>query len=349
MIDSITIKNFQCHENAQLEFCSGVNVIAGTSDSGKSAILKALLWALTNKPQGLSFRHWDCEKGDMMSVSIDINGHVIERNRSEAENEYWLSGKKFVAMKADVPSDIQEAHGLTAINMQTQFMPHYLLSASSGEVARALNEACDLSIIDRTIRAVNSITAEAKKEAHTASTLIDDATEKLDQLTWVPDAEAELALLESAWEKLHEKEVAFDQLQEFILAIETVEHDLESYNGVLEAYTDLPALVVLTDEIYEKYQHIQSMEKLLVSLDDADERLSEIRVFPDVDFDNLLEQADACRKIQEQLTALDRLGIELKQVHEAINETQEIIDKIDEELADIWEEEDECPLCGHAV
>jgi len=55
VVEKITIKNFQSHEETELQFSSGVNVIVGSSDSGKSAILRALKWVVQNKPSGTAF------------------------------------------------------------------------------------------------------------------------------------------------------------------------------------------------------------------------------------------------------------------------------------------------------
>jgi exonuclease SbcC len=53
MIDHVAIKNFQSHKNTNIDFQrNGVNVIVGTSDQGKSAILRAILWAVNNRPMG---------------------------------------------------------------------------------------------------------------------------------------------------------------------------------------------------------------------------------------------------------------------------------------------------------
>jgi exonuclease SbcC len=56
MIDSLSIQNFQSHEKTELEFDEGINIIIGQSDSGKSAILRALNWVVNNKPNGEAFK-----------------------------------------------------------------------------------------------------------------------------------------------------------------------------------------------------------------------------------------------------------------------------------------------------
>ena len=62
MIKEINIKNFQSHDNTNLILDSGVNVIVGSSDSGKSAIIRALRWVTSCVPRGEIGRAWCRER-----------------------------------------------------------------------------------------------------------------------------------------------------------------------------------------------------------------------------------------------------------------------------------------------
>ena len=55
MISKIKIKNFRSHKNTEIELSSGVNIICGDNDLGKSTILRALNWVNNNKPSGDSY------------------------------------------------------------------------------------------------------------------------------------------------------------------------------------------------------------------------------------------------------------------------------------------------------
>jgi len=56
MIKTLSIQNYQSHKDSTLEFDPGVNVIVGSTDSGKTAIIRALRWLIWNRPNGDSFR-----------------------------------------------------------------------------------------------------------------------------------------------------------------------------------------------------------------------------------------------------------------------------------------------------
>lgn len=53
--ERLLIENFQSHEQTEVFFTEGLNVFVGPSDSGKSAILRALRWVLYNEPKGTDF------------------------------------------------------------------------------------------------------------------------------------------------------------------------------------------------------------------------------------------------------------------------------------------------------
>ena len=62
MIKNLLLKNFQSHIDSKIEFDSGFNVICGSSDSGKSALLRALMWVIANRPSGDSIKNWNTDE-----------------------------------------------------------------------------------------------------------------------------------------------------------------------------------------------------------------------------------------------------------------------------------------------
>lgn len=53
-VKTLRIKNFQSHADQFLEFSPKMNLLVGESDNGKSAILRAIYWVYTGKPNGTS-------------------------------------------------------------------------------------------------------------------------------------------------------------------------------------------------------------------------------------------------------------------------------------------------------
>lgn len=51
----LRIQNFQAHKDTTIEFDRITTIVGGPSDTGKSAVLRALKWVVKNEPKGTSF------------------------------------------------------------------------------------------------------------------------------------------------------------------------------------------------------------------------------------------------------------------------------------------------------
>lgn len=214
MIEAIEIKNFQSHKNTSIEFSKGLNVISGTSDSGKSSIIRAIKWVVENRPSGDSIRNWDCKKTDKTKVSIKLSDNVlIEKERTDNKTKYLIDQKEFEAMRSDVPEEIRNAFNLSEFNIQNQHDPYFLLNNSSGEIAKKMNDLVGLDIIDTIFKNLNSKILVTKR---TISELIESSKSLeiyLSQLSWLEKADKELVLIEKQEKQLEERKQDFSSIQ----------------------------------------------------------------------------------------------------------------------------------------
>jgi len=88
----IKVKNYQAIKEADLTFEPGVTVIVGSSNNGKSSIIRAIEAAINNKG-GSDFINYDADACD---VIIEDNGHVIQwhKERKSAKSYYQLNNEK---------------------------------------------------------------------------------------------------------------------------------------------------------------------------------------------------------------------------------------------------------------
>lgn len=147
-IKRLEIKNFQSHKHTVIDFSEGVNIVTGTSNAGKSAINRAIVWALSNKPRGDNFIR---KNTGFAYVKIDFSdGTQIYRFRGSEENfakttdkdgntkkyekfgqEYPVELKKFLGIPrgADVIGDIYYA---------SQTNKYFLVNLSTADLPRAI-------------------------------------------------------------------------------------------------------------------------------------------------------------------------------------------------------------------
>jgi DNA repair protein SbcC/Rad50 len=179
MIQSISLTNFQSHKSTLLNLDPGVNVIIGPSDSGKSAIIRALRWVMENRPAGDEFRS-DWAGKDYCEVGITLDDHYIERIKGGSTNIYnltplmkdhFISGNQvetFQSFGQDVPPPISQALNLSTLNVQHQHDRPFLLDDSPGQVARTLNAIVKLDKIDSTL---TNVVTKKKQVANTLTGL----------------------------------------------------------------------------------------------------------------------------------------------------------------------------------
>lgn len=347
MIKQVRIKNFQSHKDSVLDFVPGVNVIIGPSDSGKSAIFRAINWVLTNRPLGDGFRsEWG---GETRVTIITTDGHTVERVKGDDLNAYILDGEKLKAFGAGVPDDVLTILRIAPESVQSQGEPPFLLSASPGEAARLLNRAASLDDIDRVIANLRrSYTASEKRVEQLELSI----TECKNQLIQYRDLDQVEALLEQA-EKLERKyQDAYNDL--LILrdlygrAIEIEERlaDRPDLGPVSEMVEEASSLV---ESLNERKDYLKKLRSLVGKIRDVKDEMANL--LTDDEIERVLSLIDAATRINSDLERTKnerrRLIRLLDRIHDVDHEIVVVERKI-EELEKRYHEiaPETCPLCG---
>ena len=190
MLNSIALHNFQSHKNTLVSLDPGINCIVGTSDSGKTSILRGFRWVYENRPTGTAFiSHW-CKKDDTI-VTVECAGGIVARVRSDGRNGYDVGGVELGAIGMDVPAQVTQLLNMSSINISSQHDAPFLLAETAGDVAKYLNKLIHLDLIDVVLSNAESERRGIKKDIAGAETEIADAKKELDSLSWV-DKAAEL-------------------------------------------------------------------------------------------------------------------------------------------------------------
>lgn len=164
-ITKVRLRNFQSHEDTEVEFKPGLNGILGKSDSGKTAILRAIRWCLYNEPSGIDFIR-EGEAQAEVSVSFQNDLEII-RTRSKSINRYTIvypDGDPLILehFGAKTPQEVYEATGImpldldenftTPINYQAQLDGPFLLNERDSVKASAIGRLVGVNYIDNAMR-----------------------------------------------------------------------------------------------------------------------------------------------------------------------------------------------------
>ena len=312
MLKRLSIKNFQSHESTDLDFSTGVNVLVGSSDSGKSAALRALCWLATNRPRGTNFiRHGsdgDCQ------VDLETDTGVISRLRSKTSNAYMLDGESLEAMGAEVPKPIADLLNLADINMSGQFDGHFLLADSPGAIAKAVNDAAHLEEAETcaaNLASQHKVALAEVKTLQARQAVINSDLRHFDSLPGYRVAlEAAIAL-----------DGSLERIRTVLAGLNVVMFDIRDSTAAIAALgepMDWQGACAKAESLVAKkdvdYQRLDQLEAVMQRLDQTDEELSAL---PEID-GVLLEAATALDGERRMLRArMDALDILLNNIDDA--------------------------------
>lgn len=202
MLDAVKIKNFQSHEASELQFSPGVNVIIGPSDAGKSAVFRALIWGISNRPLGDAFRsEWGGETRVVLRTTDNI---TVERTKDKNKNSYFVNGTELKAFGSDPPESVQEALLMDEVNIQNQTDPPFLFVNSPGEVAQMLNKAASIDDIDRAINGLRRGLTHLRQSIKQKEEQLQKQKEEIKQYKDLPALESKIEELETLEKKEQE-------------------------------------------------------------------------------------------------------------------------------------------------
>jgi DNA repair protein SbcC/Rad50 len=306
MIHSFHIKNFQSWKEAHFDFHPGVNLIVGTSDSGKSAVLRGLRWLIENRPTGNAFRSWWAGKKDSTIAMVqldDEDGTLITRSRDASSNVYGIDGEiTHDAVRSEVPEDINKLLNFSPIGFQWQHDKPFLLSDTSGEVARQLNRVAGLEDIDRSLSNIESMSRRNRSDLRAAEANREQAEEDVKPFEWVAAADKALTSIEKLDSEAEEVEVDLADIESLIESIEDAEGRRDK---LTEGY-----------DLEKAQEELEELGELVQGEEDAREELA--------DLSNLIKRIEAG---QASHTAAGKEVLDLEK-------------KLKAQTPDI------CPLCG---
>jgi exonuclease SbcC len=214
-VKSIKIENFQSHKDTYIEFDKGLNVIVGSSDNGKTAVIRAIKWVLYNEPRGINFLRQGEKK---VKVTIILsNDFKVTRERTKSKNRYILVDNNenetvFEGFGNEVPLEITKAHGIpkikidsdinSIINIGEQLESPFLLSESGAVRAKAIGRLSGVHIIDRAVR--NSI-KDNRKYSRLKDDIISDLNnvdDELNKYDYLEDYENKIKKLDALLNKI---------------------------------------------------------------------------------------------------------------------------------------------------
>lgn len=314
-ITKVEIDNFQAHKHKVIDFVNGLNVIKGESNSGKTAILRAIYWVLYDKPNGSNFIKTGA-KSCRARLYLS-NGYIIERKRSRSSSgTYTLiapdgSLQEYKGFSNNIPIEITNAHQMPElkingasyrINIASQLDQPFLVGNSSSEKISMIGSLVDADRADEAKKEFNLEKRRKDTEKKQLQELLKENMTKLEKFNYLSGLKKTIDVFEAAIVKLNEYEDKLNKMTKINNNRADLIIELESINNRLDS------IYIPDKDIINSFNNNLSIMDKLYSLKGAHEQLSN-------DLNNTNNR-------------LEKIG-DLSDINSLIINIKESIDKID--------------------
>ena len=257
----VNLENFQSISKASIEFVQGINIIVGQSNSGKSAILRAIKGAVLN-PNGSQKYIKNGTKG--FKVNVEYEGNSIEWSRDSKSPKYTINGEEYHKVGGSNLHDVCPKSGFVLdergylMNVESELELPFPFDKSNSELFKLFEKnifcVSDSTAITKLIKADED---ETNKHKDNAVYELDRAKQKLSAIT---ELEQEIDL-----NKLIEGR---NTLSNLINTSEKLKLDIKDLSGMIGVGNVLKKAIP-TVEVNTELQHAYSI--LLADINNLNE------------------------------------------------------------------------------
>ena len=341
MIKKIIMKNFESHENSEIEFSGGLNLIIGQSNQGKSSIVRALALVVANRFDKDSVR----TGADFCTVTVVTEKGSVTAERGEDTN-HWIietaAGKKeYRNIGTTVPPETLSILGMgervrgeikELPNIMFQLEKHYMLSevdgkkATSNMIARMMDEAIGIGGMEELIKDIATDFTSKKKDLGSKNILISELRSGILEESIFDDYKSSVENTRKLMEEAEE-------LDSLISSSNAISEKLNKNQRDLVIIKDSLAV---SEGIEELSERLESNVKKLRLISKASQIASKLTESEDIESisSNLEEKLSLLRSLQR----IRKTQLELKNVSEVLSEDFDFDNpllKIEEKISSI--------------
>lgn len=296
-ITEIRLENFQNHSDTTIHLTEGLNLLIGSSDAGKSAVLRALNFVFYNQPRGTRFIQKHKEEAIVTLKWSD--GSYCQRIKGESRNVivYQKSDQESPTMldkpNKDLPKEFMEFLGNPhydklngGLVYAAQKEKLFLVGLTDTELPRAISELTGIADIERAAKTLASRNKANDKEV---KKLTAKAVEIKDELINLPDTDKALKRAEIC--------------ESLVKQIESIDDQIESIESILEAYSNLSILGVQAQKSLEQAKKVVGLESEVKKINNLVQEMAEIDELTE-EYDELM---DTYLSINQKLEAAESI------------------------------------------
>lgn len=352
MIKELTLENFKTHKDTRLVFSPHINVIVGKSDHGKSNIIRALNWVVTNRPLGENVIRWGQEETLVQLIIEDNKKQIgITRSKKKNHNKYIISTSdseediSFTSFGSNPPQPVLDVLNLSDINIQKQSKQYFLIFDSPGQVATYIRSITKLDKVDNVVKLLASKIRIEKGDITNCQNNLEVIKQELDELAKIDlnGLEDKIDKTKSLIEKNKNLLKEQQELSKLLYDLEEIERSiiylpdnideiLQKGDQVSKSYLEISDeksnLTILLDEL-------ELIERQKIVLPKNVEVLSKIE-------ETIQQYSNTCKMVDKLLNLLD----DIVDVDEEIFNASHKIKSLLVEEKQLMSQLNNCPYCG---
>jgi exonuclease SbcC len=310
-IQQAILQGFQSHVASHFKLGPGLNVITGPTDSGKTALIRAIRWLAfedQTKPNYVNQTVGSIE----VTVVMDDGAAVTKRRKgTKTSYEIILPGQPpTIFEKAEIPEEVTKILGLAAqkfgvletqLNFSYQLEEPFLISKPASNGAMILGKLAGTEVVDLAIKSVAKETYAHNQEKLQAAKAIEKLKGELAAYADLPD---QIETLEAAEYLLGKIELAvaratkLKQLQTAFLDASTKQANAAA---TVERLAIIPTLVVEVQKIEKDLQRRETLQVLTKRYGDLIAKMESVK--------QLLTKLAIVESLSKTLADVERLAV----------------------------------------
>jgi len=348
MIKSIVLTHIQSHSMTKMEFSSGVNVIHGETDSGKSAIIRSLHFVIKNKRYN-NFITFNQERGNVL-IEFDSQSVIKEIKKKKTLYSHTNDDRVIKEYKTGLNTIEEEIPILAEFKdycFQKQSDPFFILSLTSGNVARYLNQITGLGIIDKAGAKSKKLLNDTKGKITYILEEIEELQEDIDYLQPVLD------ILKISADKLVRCNNTIIKTEKKIVTLKNIINHINDYDAKIKEASMYAKYRTTMDKAFLVADKRTKINIKLNQLSDIIDRISrcdvKLKIAPKIkalsshlnEYKGVLNEVTTLTKKTDKLAGvLESIAIAEKTLTRQYKVANILQNKLKKTFPEI------CPLCG---
>lgn len=329
-IAEVGLKNYQAHSNTVINFINGDNAIIGASDSGKTALKRAIECVLYNDHSGVDYIK---EGEDAFSVYVLFSdGTKIIRERGKKRvNRYIIekNGEQLVLENfgKNVPEEVTAAHKMFKVKigkkMDSLFSARQLdgpffLQNTPEERGAIISSIAKTEVIDEAVNMTLSNLRDQKKEKKALEKTLKEDRQTLSEFSYLEEAEKILKEVKQGVEKLQQMKERLAVNTNNFESVSSLKIKKAKQQAVLTVLSDIELKIKDFEILASKSKEINKLkndfDKLRRIMDKQKYLIKEIESLEGID--NSLQYCSTLGDKVKELNRLSSLFNRLEQIRQ---------------------------------